>query len=327
MKKTSRRPAILAVILFLSFFLPTSSFARDRLASFDLEVNGAKRTDQFDWNIAYDTIGTSPNTLSELTWKDLEINEINTKAKIVMVNNKVPFGGMVKASAHYGEIISGENQDSDYGTDNRTGEWSRSNNQSDRGDVFGLQVGGGVVFMSSNKMFSMAPHFGYSFHLQYLTIHDGYQTISEINPFGGSNPPAVGTTMPDLNSTYDAEWQTGFVGLDLEFTPSPHFEIYGVTEFHAGQYEAEADWNLRTDFRHPISFTHESEEAIGIVARGGIRIGWKNILLNGEVRYRKFKAEDGIDKTYFDDGTIGVTKVNEVNWESVSVGGGITVRF
>ena len=165
MKKPTRSSVILAFIFSLMFFLPANSSARDRLASFDLDLSGAQRTDQFDWNIHGTPSSNNINILSELTWKDLEINEIGAKAKIVMVNNKVPFGGMVKGSAHYGQIISGENQDSDYGTDNRTSEWSRSNNQSDKGDVWGSSIAGGIVFMSRNRMFSLAPHIGYSFRL------------------------------------------------------------------------------------------------------------------------------------------------------------------
>lgn len=320
MKKNSPGPVLLTIIVALLFFLPANSFARDRLASFDLEVNGGKRTDQLDWNIAGTIAGTSPNVLSELTWKDLEINEVSAKAKIVMVNNKVPFGGMVKGSIHYGEIQSGENQDSDYLTDNRTNEFSRSNNRSDWGEVWDSKVGGGLVFMSKNKIFSMAPLIGYSFHLQNLKIHDGYQTIYVPDPL--LEGPISG-----LNSSYDGEWQTGFVGLDLEFKPSANFEVYGGVELHAGQYEAEANWNLRGDLRHPVSFTHQSDEATGVVTNVGLRVGLKNILLNAEMRYRKFQAEDGTAKTYKDDGTIPATRLNEVNWESISVGGGITVRF
>ena len=326
MEKIIFRPVLLAALLSLPFLLPTCTYARDRLAGFDLEVNGGQRKDQFDWNIAGDVAGTNPNILSELTWDDLEINEINAKAKIVVVNTKVPFAGMVKGGVGYGEITSGENRDSDYGLDNRNGEWSRSNNRSNHGDVWDAKIAGGVIFMSSNRVFSLAPHGGYSFSRQELTIHDGVQTISGVNPFGGPNPPLPGP-IPGLDSTYDGEWQTGFIGLDLEYKPSPKFEIYGGVELHFGQYEAEADWNLRADFRHPVSFTHESDEALGLLANGGLRIGWKNVLLNAEIRYSNFEAEDGIDTTYFSNGTIGKTKLNEVNWDSISVTGGITFRF
>lgn len=320
MKRIINKSAIPAVFLAMTFLVPANSLARDRVASFDLEIEGAQRTDQFDWNIAGNTSGTDPNILSELTWTDLEINEVSIKGKLVMINNKVSFGGVLKASSRYGEIQSGENQDSDYGLDDRTSEWSRSNNRADWGEVWDTNIGFGLLFMSKGKMFSITPLIGYSYRLQSLKIHDGYQTIylpdpSKVGPITG------------LNSTYDAEWQTGWVGLELEFKPSPHFEIYGSVEYHEGQYEAEADWNLRTDLDHPISFTHESDEASGVASNIGIRIGWRNILLNAELRFREFKAEDGTAKTYLATGTKDETLVNEVNWESTSVGGGLTVRF
>lgn len=326
MKRIINKSAIPAVFLAITFLLPANSFARDKVASFDLGIEGAQRTDQFDWNIAGNTSGTTPNILSELTWEDLEIDEVSIKGKLVMTNNKVSFGGVLKASSRYGEIQSGENQDSDYGLDNRNNEWSRSNNRSDWGEIWDTDFGFGLLFMSKGKMFTMTPLVGYSYSLQSLKIHDGEQTISGTNPFGGGNPPPVGP-ITGLDSSYDAEWQTGWVGLELEFKPSPHFEIYGSVEYHEGQYEAEADWNLRTDVNHPISFTHESDEASGVVSNIGVRIGWRNILLNAELRFREFKAEEGTAVTYLATGTTGETLLNEVNWESTSVGGGITIRF
>ena len=358
-KKAGFKPILLTAASTLMFFLPANSFAQDplatvqdqpttvqdqpttlqnqpttvqdqpttrgRLVTFDLGFTGAKRIDQFDWNIASSMGGTSPNILSELTWTDLEIYEVGVNGRLLIIRDKALFGGVVKGNATYGEIQSGENQDSDYEFNNRTGEWSRSNNRADHGETWDTQLSGGMIFRSRNRMFSVSPQLGYSLHIQHLAIHDGYQTLSGVNPFG-ANPPPVGP-ITGLDSKYDAEWLTGFFGLDLEFKPSSNFELYGGIEFHSGRYYAEADWNLRTDFRHPVSFTHKSEEAYGVVTNAGLRFGHENILFHLEIRYRNFTAENGVDRTYFNNGTIGVTRVNEVNWESASVGGGVTFRF
>ena len=50
------------------------------------------------------------------------------------------FGGMIKGRVNYGEIQSGDNQDSDFGLDDRTNEFSRSNNSADEEDFLGIET-------------------------------------------------------------------------------------------------------------------------------------------------------------------------------------------
>ncbi|MEN8135855.1 MAG: TonB-dependent receptor [Thermodesulfobacteriota bacterium] len=320
---------VLPLATFIMLITPISALAIDRLDRLDLELNVGSRVDQLDWSIAGNIDGDNPNILSELTWEDLEITEIISKGRIIMINNRVPFGGTLRGSFSYGEIESGANQDSDFGLDNRTNEWSRSNNRADEGEVWDLTLGGGLVFKTPNRKLIISPLIGGSYHAQNLTIHDGEQTLSLDNPFSADpadDPPPVGP-IAGLASTYEAEWRSGWVGVDLEFQPIPAFELHGSVELHAAEFEAVADWNLRSDFKHPKSFTHESTEAAGVVAGFGTKFGARNLLVNLDLHYQKWRAEDGIDKTYFSDGSIGATRVNEVNWESFSVAAGLTVRF
>ncbi len=328
MRNFTIRSIMLPLATSIMLMTPISVLAADRLDRIDLELfNFGSRVDQFDWNIA--GLDNSPDILSELSWEDLEITEITAKGKIIMLNNRVPFGGTIRVSVSYGDIQAGTNQDSDFGLDDRTNEWSRSNNQADKGEVLDFTLGGGLVFQTPNRKLMISPMIGGSYHGQDLTIHDGYQTISQDNPFSpdpADNPPPVGP-IAGLNSTYDAEWRSGWVGVDLEFQPSPSFALLGSLELHSAEFDAVADWNLRSDFNHPKSFTHHANEAAGVVAGFGTRFGAGNLLLNLDLRFQKWRAEDGIDKTYFSDGSIGLTRVNEVNWESFSVSAGLTIRF
>ncbi|MCK4839370.1 MAG: hypothetical protein KAS94_11260 [Desulfobulbaceae bacterium] len=323
------RSIVLPLATSFMLIAPISALAADRLDRLDLELNVGSRVDQLDWNIAGNIYGDNPNIISELTWEDLEITEITTKGRIIMFNNHAPFGGTVRGSISYGEIQAGTNQDSDFGLDDRTDEFSRSNNQADEGEVWDLTLGGGLVFKTPNRKLIISPLIGGSYHSQDLTIHDGYQTVSLDNPFSSDpadNPPPVGP-IAGLASTYDAEWRSGWVGVDLEFQPSPSFELHGSLELHSAEFEAVANWNLRSDFNHPKSFKHHSTEAAGVVAGFGTKFGTSKLLLNLDLHYQKWRAEDGIDKTYFSDGSIGITRVNEVNWESFSLSAGLTIRF
>lgn len=319
-------PALLASAAFLAF-LPTQATARDVLERFDLDLTAGYRVDQLDWNIAGDINGDNPNVLSELTWEDVESYQVSLRGKAVMTNPRFPFGGMVRAGVSYGDIYSGTNQDSDYSGDGRTYEFSRSNNQADEGEVWDASVGGGVVFFNRSRTFSLSPVVGFSVHEQNLTIHDGHQTLNEPanNPTGVSVPP-VGP-VAGLDSTYDTEWRSGWLGIDVDYIPAPFFDLHATAEFHSAKFEAEADWNLRTDLQHPKSFRHIADDATGFVTSIGMRAGGPNLFFTMDFQYQNWQAEDGEDRTYLSNGTIGVTRLNEVNWEASSINGGLTVRF
>ncbi|NTV14658.1 MAG: hypothetical protein HGA96_12130 [Desulfobulbaceae bacterium] len=324
-------PKTVSVLLASAAFfalLPAQASARDVLERFDFDLTGGSRVDQFDWNIAGNVEGDNPDVLSELAWKDLKSNQVSARAKAIMTNDRVPFGGEFRIGGNYGEIYSGSNQDSDYNGDDRTREYSRSNNHADSGEVWDGSLGGGLVFFNRSHTLSLAPLVGFSLHQQNLTIHKGYQTISDPNnaPNSDSVPPAVGP-IAGLNSTYDAKWRTGWLGLDIDFIPMPYFDLHGTVELHSGRYEAEADWNLRGNLAHPRSFNQTSDQARGVVANIGVRAGVRNVLLTVDFNYQKWRAKDGEDNTYINDGSIWVTKLNEVNWEAASVTGGVTVRF
>ncbi|MBU0480344.1 MAG: TonB-dependent receptor [Proteobacteria bacterium] len=324
---TTRSFQAFCVLVGASVLFPGFAQAVDRVEGLEIELNAGSRVDQLDWNIARDP---SPNILSELTWSDLEIYEVSAGARVVMVNDRFPFATTLKAFGSYGEIQSGDNQDSDYGTNDRGDEWSRSNNGADRGEVSDFSLAWGLVFNTKGGRFTLSPLVGVSLHQQNLTIRDGFQTISEDNPFSSNsadNPPPVGP-FSDLDSTYDAEWRSAWVGCDLGYQLTSRLELHGSVEYHPkARYEAEANWNLRADYAHPRSFAHDSDSADGFAGKFGGTFELRKVLINLDLKYQKWQADDGVDITYYWDGTTAATKLNEVNWESTSVSAGVTLRF
>ncbi|MEJ2314994.1 MAG: hypothetical protein P8Y85_09600 [Nitrospirota bacterium] len=151
---------IVSIIFVLS--LPPAAVAKDG-AGYDVgvkyDLGAGYRTDDFDWNIASDITGTqTPNILSELTWSDLNIFQVEAgvKAHVERV--------YARGSLDYGWILDGDNQDSDYLGDNRTLEFSRSNNDAGDGNVFDASVGIGYKIIDNKLM--VAPLVGYSYHNQ-----------------------------------------------------------------------------------------------------------------------------------------------------------------
>jgi len=92
---------------------------------YSIRYQAGYQLDQLDWNISgsIDGLG-SPNILSELRWENLDV------FMPVWVGSYYLIYVYIRGQLARGNITSGKNQDSDYCNDNRTGEFSRSNNQS-----------------------------------------------------------------------------------------------------------------------------------------------------------------------------------------------------
>ncbi|MFC1875864.1 hypothetical protein ACFL2E_01115 [Thermodesulfobacteriota bacterium] len=287
----------------------------------EIETGYGYRRDHFDWNIAGDLQGNNPNVLSELTWKDLLIHEVHLGLR---ANLKKSF--VLKGSINYGVIVSGDNRDSDYSADNREMEFSRSINETDKGHTLDAQLGAGYRFRLISESLSVIPLAGYSYHRQYLTMTDGNQTItwiggSPLGPFEG------------LDSSYDAEWQGPWVGIEMileteKFTKTlPPISFYAAWEYHRADYYAEANWNLRDDFMHPKSFEHEAD-GIGMVTSLGVCIRlsdrWSVTL---EYETEEWSTERGVDRVFLENNSIIETRLNEVNWHSDVIRFGCSVHF
>ena len=262
--------------------------------------------------------GTFVNILSELTWTDLEIFQLEFELQRSFSNNV-----RLKGSLGYGIIIDGDNQDSDYAGDNRTLEFSRSNNSADDGDVWDLSVAVGYDVNFSAKRFVITPLFGLSYHAQNVNMSKGVQTVANfgfpvpLGPFDG------------LDSTYDADWYGPWTGVDASFTlkgkdgVAPAHRFWAGFEWHFyAEFEAKAYWNLRDD-----RFEHDTDGS-GWVVSGGynwfINPRWS---LDLKGKYQEWETDPGTHQWFFSGGSTAVLPLNEVLWDSYSVTFGVTCRW
>jgi hypothetical protein len=302
-----------AIAVMTLCFLKTSKAADiDTL----LEMNTGYRLDDLDWNIAGNVDGTNPNIFSELTWSDLEIFQVKAGMRTA-VNHAL----YVRASLAYGWILDGENQDSDYGADNRTQEYSRSHNKADDGDVWDAALGLGYQFNLLSDRLRVIPLAGYAYSEQNLRLTDGVQTLSL--------PPATQPPGPieSLDSSYETQWTGPWLGLDVWFQASQKIMLFGSFEYHWADYEAAADWNLRPDLARPRSFEHDAEASGIVVTLSGEYVLKGPWSLSLTANYQQWSTDAGTDRLYLADGTISDTRLNEVNWESYALLVGITYRF
>lgn len=315
MKKTAAS-ALLAVTAAL---LAAPAYASPDVA--ELSISTGRRVDNLDWNIA----GPIPfppfnsvNVLSELFWSDIESQEVRGLLRVFFDRF------YVKGEAGFGFITGGRNRDSDYRGDDRTLEYSRSENAADDGTVWDLSAGLGYVyeFPALGGGLELIPMAGFSYHKQNLTLTDGVQTIDTVN-----DPPQLGP-FPGLDSTFEAGWAGPWAGAEIAYrSPGGKLRLFGNFEFHAVYYNAKGNWNLRSTFAHPVSFEHWAT-GNGIVFSGGAEYNIaRNWSFTAAFVARDFRAADGTDRTYFFDGTATDTPLNEVNWDSKSAFFGFNYRF
>lgn len=312
---------------------------------------GVRRNDM-DWNIATDPTGTTtPNILSELTWSDVTLLEIKGE---VRHDEPLDIGAItgdlhLEAQATGGLTVAGDNQDSDYLGDNRTGEFSRSSNSGSEGSAFGgkLAVGYRIALtgdparkaraIAKSRMprtereralrmqayrkalknagpsVSLTPLLGYGWDQQTYRMTDGNQTVE-----------TVGVTLPlgpfsGLDSEYTTEWYGPFIGAEAEIAGKKNrLRLRG--EYHDLTYHGEGIWNLRTTFLQDPSFTHDADgTGLLLNAQYAYALSERNALtLDG--MYQKREATDGTDTLYLNTGAgTSTTRLNEVNDSSYAL--------
>ncbi len=325
----------LAIVVLFSVN-PHSALAFDaiKIESSGMDMGIGYRSDQLDWSISGDTNGENPNILSELNWEDIEIFQIQATGWLEL--GELPFlsrNSLALINLSFGKIIGGHVQDSDYATDDRNDEWSRSVNDANEGLTVDLSGAFGPIFeLKRVKGVSLTPLVGYAFNMQALTMTNGEQIISDAqlraDYFGDSAgiPPAVGA-IPGLDSSYTSYWYGPWLGVNVDYQVNQKFKMTVGVEYHWIEYFAQADWNLRSDFDHPVSFENEAT-GTGLVwnLKGEYLLNEKwSWLLSGNIQ--GWEAESGTDRTYFADGTVGRSRLNQVNWDTCALTTGVQYRF
>lgn len=298
---------------------PGQARAETRL---ELGLQGGYRQDSLDWNIAGNV-----DVLSELEWTELEIYQLQLTmgllTKPILPGARLAGRGLLGV----GSIVAGDNRDSDYAGNQRSLEFSRSNNDAGDGRVYDLSLALGLQ-LEPRPGLQLTPLLGLSYHEQQLVLRDGVQTLSQpqLVAHASFSPPALGP-LPGLDSSYDARWYGPWIGCDLSYQLSPRWRLSGTAELHWGEMKAQADWNLRTDFAHPVSFRQIADAyglVLGVAGHYALDERWA---LRLGANYSDWWTNPGLDRIYFADGRVGNTRLNQVNWSSFALLAGVQYRF
>lgn len=309
MKRSFRSPRLRVLAIC---FLSTGVSAH---ADSDITVTAGSRTDELHWSIAGP--GGAPNIISELRWNEVEMAYFAAQLSVVIDSM------VLRASFGRGTITSGKNQDSDFSENNRGCEFSRSNNDAGNGSAQNYEFMVGFEFPElvwANTQ--IVPLMGYGQNDLKLTMTHGNQTLWNalcIPVEWGRPPESQWPTLgpfPGLNSSYDASWGGLLLGGEAYIDITPQLRMTAQYLRRWIDYEAEANWNLRTGFAHPVSFTHS---ATGVGDAFSIALSYQvdeRVSYGVQYAFETYRTDAGRDLFFFSDGSISSTVLNEVYWRS-----------
>jgi hypothetical protein len=267
---------------------------------FEYALSAGYRKDNLSWSIAEGGV----NIASEVEWKNTVIAQLRAAAKLNLGSD-----WMMRGIYSTGAVKSGMNRDSDYAGSDRTQEFSRSDNKTG-GAVRDISLGLGRKFrlidFESGGAFVVTPLVGLSIHQQSMTMYEGRQTIPANGPITG------------LNNSYNTQWKGSWAGMDAWLAAGGNWSLRSTVEYHWADYTAEANWNLRSDLAHPVSFKHVANGR-GVLASVGLDYRFsRNFLMNFLLERQKWDTWTGYDQTNFSSGGTGFYTLNPVSWSSTS---------
>jgi len=194
----------------------------------------------------------------------------------------------------------------DYRGDNRTDTVYNEGFNANKGNSFSWRTT--VEYAWKVGEITVTPAVGYILHRQSLHILDKTGNASGVN------------------STYSSRFQGATVGLRADFPLSEHISLGAGAWYDRYHFRGQADWNLITTFRHPLSF---QDDANGYNLEGNIRGAyhldrWEFFLAGNILRGKTGK---GTDMLYLANGNDVPTQFNEAvrNYMGVSVGASVSL--
>ncbi len=277
-------------------------------------------TGKLDWNIA--ASDGSPNVLSELIFDNLRTLTLEAGARFRFSNTALR-DLQFRVSGRAGLIQDGNEHDRDWDGSNRTDliSYSRARVKSHRVDQ--AQVALGYTWFSAEPV-SLTAYLGYEWNRQHLRITNGRQILDVARPSRNNTP------IPGLHNRYNADWHSGWLGLETMWDFMDGHQLGAAVQYHHLWYQAEATWNLRPSFAQPDSFDHTASHGQGVRLHAHYRTELTSSLsLALQLVWECFEIDNGIDRLHLVSPVVHTEKsrLNEVKWRQSGVSTGLIWRF
>jgi hypothetical protein len=289
------------VFLLPFFFLSLNFHAQTQKKELTLETGTIFNISNFDWSIAGNLEGNSPNILSELKFNNIASLGCYFKGNYTPVT-------YLKFSIFFqqNKVINGNGSDIDYKEDNRTNPTFEKKFRSNKGDFMLFKGGVGTPVHLSTKV-TITPSLFY-----YLTKQKLY---------------ILSNLMEELRSTYRANMKG--IEISIEGNIQLNKIIYSslTISHHFVDYKAEADWNLIDVFKHPLSFSQTSKGSgleVNVLLEGSISRVF-SIIVSGSLNTTTIRK--GTDTSYLITGNDVSTQFNGAKNILYGLGVGIRASF
>ncbi|MFC1452962.1 hypothetical protein ACFLSJ_06410 [Verrucomicrobiota bacterium] len=297
-----RLKALICVLLAAACAGPATAQDREMAERVRTGVDVWPTTGSGEWEVSIDS-GFGYEGRSMLEWDD-------TDAVVWVLHGDVFIYPWLYVSGEYGfgTIEDASNRDTDY----VNGFLYSESISSTEGDMRMYDASVHADFTSMLALEGFDGQFdvfvGYQYYTDELEDSDGIQTMMYDMPMYYSLAEGV-------NATYDFEWQGVRVGVHGEYSFTRELSASAELAIIAGvQYEGEAFWALRDDYRStPPNFVHEADNGSGVDVSVFVSyFPWENMGFRGGYRSLTWDAEDGTDTTYFADGSALETPLDSV---------------
>lgn len=294
------------ILLFSLLFTGNGVFAQEIVkGQLSIQPYVKYRQESLSWSVAGDVSGQNPNILSELKWKKLRGPQTG-----MLLQKEISRSFSVLMDMSYMDITAGRVTDTDYSEDNRQGISYYEKLQADKGYMLSLDARL-QYHVYLQPQIKIIPFLGFTNKYQHL-----YMLDNEIPLVEGSI----------LKSTYTPHWYGGTVGSIFIFgvlKARVLLEISGDLI----KYSAKANWNLRNELAHPVSFEHS---ATGKAVNARLSIEYpvsKNMYLTLSADISRAETQSGTDKTFYRSGREAFSRLNSVVNKSYGVGCGLKFKL
>lgn len=292
---------LLSSFLLLCFIFCSSVLhAQYTGQTFNITVSSGYQVENSSWSIAGNTAGTNPNVYSELKWKKLQSVLVQAHASWRFYK---AFRIGVDVSRAYTQ--SGKVTDTDYGQDNRQDPVYHGVFKDDKGNTSMVHAVLSYTFVHPH--YTITPSLGYVYNRQALYVL-----------------PSDANTPADLHSTYTATWKGAVAGVSASLMANRRIILIPAFDYYQLQYDAKANWNLITQFQHPVSFTHTAN---GYALAPSLRVQYTcnahtKIFIKGNYTY--WNTGHGTDVLYLNSGETDHTQLNAAKRDGMALTAGIS---
>ena len=281
-------------------------FTNKALSQLNISASSGLFTQNFSWSVAGNYAGQNPNIYSELNW-----DKIKGQVYCIDVEYRFRKKFFVAGSSKYGGIKSGSITDADYKSDNRTDRSYYAQFSSGNSNLFNTNLSVGYVLIHKRK-FILDASLGYGYQTESLNIRPGKEDSSII------------TT--GLNSSYAITISGPHLGMHIQYNLTEKFSIGFLVRLQLLNYDGKADWNLATNFQHPVSFR---QLATGYQLNNELRLGYvlnKNLKLFLSLENDHLKTSSGDDVLYKSSGDVFISHFNGASGNMIYGVVGLTVQ-